>query len=58
MMTDFVKKLQNLPKEYRPLPFWSWNDKLEKEELISQISAMKESGIGLKNYIALRRRFL
>ncbi len=26
-------------------PFWSWNDKLEKEELIKQIELMKRSGI-------------
>ncbi len=26
-------------------PFWSWNDKLEKEELKNQIDKMKESGI-------------
>ncbi|MBQ8802201.1 MAG: hypothetical protein IJZ53_01010 [Tyzzerella sp.] len=26
-------------------PFWSWNDKLEKEELIRQIEQMKEKGI-------------
>lgn len=26
-------------------PFWSWNDKLRKEELIKQIELMKKSGI-------------
>ena len=26
-------------------PFWSWNDRLEKEELVRQIELMKESGI-------------
>ena len=26
--------LNNPPAEYRPIPFWSWNDKLEPEELI------------------------
>lgn len=33
-------------KEYRPLPFWSWNDKLEKEKLIEQIHWMKEKENG------------
>ncbi len=33
-------------KEYRPLPFWSWNDKLEKEKLINQIHWMNENGMG------------
>lgn len=32
--------------KYRPLPFWSWNDKLEIEELKSQINWMKEQGFG------------
>ena len=31
---------------YRPLPFWSWNDKLEKKKLIDQIHWMRENGIG------------
>jgi len=31
---------------YRSIPFWSWNDKLEKEELIGQIRWMKEQGFG------------
>ena len=32
--------------EYRALPFWSWNDKLEKEELVRQIQWMKSQGYG------------
>ncbi len=34
------------PKEYRSLPFWSWNDKLEPEELRRQISLFDKQGIG------------
>lgn len=33
-------------KEYRGKPFWSWNGKLEKEELLRQINVMKEMGFG------------
>lgn len=33
-------------KEYRSVPFWSWNDKLEPEELRKQIRWMKEQGFG------------
>ena len=33
-------------KKYRPLPFWSWNDKLEKRKLIDQIHWMNENGMG------------
>lgn len=32
--------------EFRPAPFWSWNDKLETEELRWQIREMKKAGIG------------
>ncbi|MCM8900698.1 glycoside hydrolase [Caldicoprobacter algeriensis] len=31
---------------YRPAPFWSWNDKLDKEELKRQISEMAQKGWG------------
>ena len=40
---DLIK--QNL-NEYRSFPFWSWNDKLEKEELISQMKGMQKVNIG------------
>ena len=33
-------------KEYRSIPFWSWNDKLELTRLKDQIHWMKENGIG------------
>ena len=33
-------------KEYRSIPFWSWNDQLEQEKLIKQIRWMQENGIG------------
>ncbi len=33
-------------KDYRSIPFWSWNDKLEKEKLIEQIHWMNDNGIG------------
>ncbi|MEM0965354.1 MAG: glycosyl hydrolase [Verrucomicrobiota bacterium] len=32
--------------EFRGKPFWSWNGKLEKEELCYQIDVMKEMGMG------------
>lgn len=37
---------QNPTKEYRGKPFWAWNGKLEKEELLKQISFMKQMGFG------------
>lgn len=33
-------------KEYRPLPFWSWNDKLEVPKLLEQVHWMNGNGIG------------
>ena len=32
--------------EYRGAPFWSWNCKLDKEELLRQIEELKEMGFG------------
>lgn len=37
---------KNISKEYRPIPFWSWNDKLEVEETKEQIKAMHLAGMG------------
>lgn len=33
-------------KKYQSIPFWSWNDKLEPDELRRQIREMKKAGIG------------
>ena len=33
-------------REYRPAPFWSWNDALNEEELLSQMQKMKAAGYG------------
>lgn len=37
---------KNIPKKYRPIPFWSWNDKLEVAETVDQIEKMENVGIG------------
>lgn len=37
---------RNPTAEYRGTPFWSWNGKLEKEELLWQIGILKEMGFG------------
>ena len=47
-MSDEIKKIltdENVDK-YRAIPFWSWNDKLEPDELVRQIKWMKENGFG------------
>ena len=38
-----IKIIEN---KYRPVPFWSWNDKLDTEETVRQINLMEEAGIG------------
>lgn len=45
-MTDFEKLLKNPPGKYRPVPFWSWNEKLDVTETKKQIRQMKEAGLG------------
>jgi len=37
---------KNIPKKYRPIPFWSWNEKLDTEETKSQVHKMDAVGIG------------
>ena len=45
-MKDLTKLLNGDLRDYRPVPFWSWNDDLQPEELVRQIDEMKEKGIG------------
>lgn len=33
-------------KTYRPIPFWSWNDKLEPKKLTEQLQWMEQNGTG------------
>lgn len=37
---------KNVPNKYRPIPFWSWNEKLTPEETRHQIKEMHSVGIG------------
>ena len=37
---------RNIDKKYRPIPFWSWNEKLDVNETVEQIEKMDEQGIG------------
>ena len=45
-MKDWIKQFADPEAKYRSHPFWSWNDKLEEDELRRQIRLMKESGQG------------
>lgn len=41
-----MEKFMEKQKEYQPIPFWSWNDRLEPEQLRRQIRWMSENGFG------------
>jgi len=43
---NITERLKQNLKEYKSIPFWSWNDKLEPERLRQQIRDMKAAGIG------------
>ncbi|MCK5675913.1 MAG: hypothetical protein KAH99_02745 [Verrucomicrobia bacterium] len=43
---DLEKKFKDPGVEWRGKPFWSWNGKLEKGELLRQIDVMEEMGFG------------
>lgn len=43
---DIKKVLKDVPKEYRPIPFWSWNEKLDVEETRKQVRLMHKAGLG------------
>jgi hypothetical protein len=40
------ENFQNPPAEYRTLPFWSWNETLEPQEIKRQVRLFKEAGLG------------
>lgn len=45
-ISELKKFLTNNIDEYKPLPFWSWNDDLEEEKLLLQIRWMTQNNIG------------
>ena len=51
MLTDLQGQFREVGEpgrgmEYRPAPFWSWNDALAPDELRHQIRCMREAGLG------------
>ena len=45
-MNNLHKQFRNPSKDFRSAPFWAWNDKLSKSELIRQAKDMKTRGMG------------
>ncbi len=43
---SFLEVFKNPGSDFRGKPFWSWNGKLEKEELLRQVHVLKEMGMG------------
>ena len=41
-----MEAFQNPPMEYRSVPFWAWNDRLDPQELNAQIEDMADKGMG------------
>ncbi len=41
-----LNKFRNPGKEYRGVPFWSWNDDLDETELRKHVRLMKDAGLG------------
>lgn len=37
---------KDIPNKYRPIPFWSWNEKLETVETERQVKLMADVGLG------------
>ena len=38
--------MKQTEKIYRCIPFWSWNDELEPDELVEQVEWMNDNGVG------------
>ena len=45
-MKEAVEKFRSPDSEFRGIPFWAWNAKIEPDELIRQIHIFKEMGMG------------
>lgn len=41
-----IEAFEHPGTEYRSYPFWAWNEKMDKEEVIRQIRQMKAAGMG------------
>lgn len=45
-MKGFLEGFREPPNECRAMPFWFWNSKMGKEEIVSQIHAFQRMGLG------------
>ncbi|MGN6727212.1 MAG: hypothetical protein ACTHLZ_14920, partial [Tepidisphaeraceae bacterium] len=42
---DFRTQLLDPPREFSVLPFWFWNDRLDRDEILRQIEAFERNGV-------------
>jgi hypothetical protein len=45
-MSEWLKLLRNPPAAYRAAPFWAWNARLDKRELVRQVGELARGGWG------------
>lgn len=45
-MEQIIQDFENPPQEYRARPFWAWNGRLERRELLRQIECFEKMGFG------------
>lgn len=46
-MKDILRELGQIDlTDYAPIPFWSWNNRLDKDRLLKQIADMQSAGCG------------
>ncbi len=45
MVSTLHQQFLNPPEEFTPIPFWFWNDRLTKEEIIRQINDFYDKGV-------------
>ena len=43
---DFIEAFRNPGAIFRGAPFWSWNNRLDSDQLCRQIGIFKQMGIG------------
>jgi len=41
-----LEHLCHPPSSYRGTPFWAWNNRLDKAQLLRQIEVFKQMGLG------------
>ncbi len=45
-MSDWLEQeFKSPPDEFTPIPFWFWNDRLEKEEILRQMTDFRAKGV-------------